>query len=48
VPSEDGSALEREARIVAVSIDDALAWVKSGDIVDAKTETALRRLKEIL
>lgn len=48
VPGEDGSALEREAKIVAVSIDDALAWVKSGDIVDAKTETALRRLKEIL
>jgi ADP-ribose pyrophosphatase len=48
VPGEDGSALEREAKIIAVSIDDALAWVKGGDIVDAKTETALRRLKEIL
>jgi ADP-ribose pyrophosphatase len=48
VPGEDGSALEREAKIIAVSLDDALAWVKSGDIVDAKTETALRRLKEIL
>ncbi|MEO7113472.1 MAG: NUDIX hydrolase [Polyangiaceae bacterium] len=47
-PGEDGSALEREAKIVAVSITDALAWVKSGDIVDAKTETALRRLQEIL
>ncbi|MEO8876281.1 MAG: NUDIX hydrolase [Polyangiaceae bacterium] len=47
-PGEDGSALEREASIVAVSLDDALAWVRSGEIVDAKTETALRRLKEAL
>ncbi len=48
IPGEDGSALEREAKIIVVSLDDALAWVRSGDIIDAKTETALRRLKEAL
>lgn len=47
-PSEDGSALEKEARIVTVELEDALAWVRAGQIVDAKTETALRRLEEIL
>lgn len=45
-PSEDGSALEREARIVSVLLDDALTWIRRGDLFDAKTEIALRRLKE--
>ena len=45
-PAEDGSALEREARIVSVLLDDALAWIRDGQIFDAKTEIALRRLKE--
>ncbi len=47
-PSEDGSALESEARIVFVLLEDALAWCADGSIVDAKTELALRRLKDVL
>ncbi|MGH7283145.1 MAG: NUDIX hydrolase [Polyangiaceae bacterium] len=46
-PAEDGSALEREARIVPVLLDEALAWIRRGDLYDAKTEIALRRLKEV-
>lgn len=45
-PSEDGSALEKEARIVAVRLSDALDWIRAGKIVDAKTEIALRRFAE--
>lgn len=47
VPSEDGSALEREAAIVAVPVDEALAACRAGTIRDAKTELALRRLAEL-
>ncbi|HEX7664595.1 MAG TPA: NUDIX hydrolase [Polyangiaceae bacterium] len=47
-PSEDGSALESEAKIVFVRLEDALAWCADGTIVDAKTELALRRLKDVL
>ncbi len=45
-PQGDGSALENHATIVAVSLDDALALVRAGEIEDAKTEIALRRLAE--
>lgn len=45
-PAEDGSALEREARVVPVLLEDALAWIRDGQLFDAKTEIALRRLKE--
>ena len=45
-PSEDGSALERDAVIVAVRLADALEHCRSGDIRDAKTELLLRRLVE--
>ena len=48
VPKEDGSALERNARVVAVEIDRALGACKTGEIRDAKTELALRRLVEVL
>lgn len=47
-PSEDGSALESQARIVFVPLADALAWCADGSIVDAKTELALRRLRDVL
>jgi len=46
VPTEDGSALERGAAIVAVPLADALEHCRRGDIRDAKTELALRRLAE--
>jgi ADP-ribose pyrophosphatase len=47
-PTEDGSALEREATIVAIPLAEALAHCRSGAIRDAKTELALRRLAEVL
>lgn len=45
-PTEDGSALERAAAIVVLSLADALEHCRRGDIRDAKTELALRRLAE--
>jgi ADP-ribose pyrophosphatase len=47
-PTEDGSALERAASIVAIPLDDAIDHCRSGAIRDAKTELALRRLAETL
>jgi ADP-ribose pyrophosphatase len=46
-PTEDGSALERAAAIVALPVTDALDYCRRGDIRDAKTELALRRLAEM-
>jgi ADP-ribose pyrophosphatase len=46
VPTEDGSALERGASIVAVAVKDALEHCRRGTIRDAKTELALHRLAE--
>jgi ADP-ribose pyrophosphatase len=46
-PTEDGSALERAAEILAVPLSDALEHCRSGAIRDAKTELALRRLAEV-
>jgi ADP-ribose pyrophosphatase len=46
VPTEDGSALERGAAIVAIPLGDALDHCRRGSIRDAKTELALRRLAE--
>jgi ADP-ribose pyrophosphatase len=46
-PAEDGSVLERQAAIVTVSLEDALSLIRAGEIEDAKTEIALRRLLEI-
>ena len=45
-PSEDGSVLEQNAAIVAVSLDEALDLARCGRIEDAKTELGLRRLAE--
>lgn len=47
-PDLDGSALERDGAIVAVPLDEALGMCRSGQIVDSKTELALRRLREHL
>jgi ADP-ribose pyrophosphatase len=46
-PPEDGSALERHAVIAAIPLAEALDLCRSGDIEDAKTEIALRRLAEL-
>ncbi|NUP08132.1 MAG: NUDIX hydrolase [Polyangiaceae bacterium] len=46
-PPEDGSILERHASIVDVSLEEALAACRAGEIEDAKTELALRRLAEL-
>lgn len=45
-PSGDGSPLEAGARLVCVSLERALAACRSGEIRDAKTELALRRLAD--
>ncbi len=47
LPSEDGSPLEREAAIITVPIEDAMAYCRSGAIRDAKTELALYRFAEV-
>ncbi len=47
-PEEDGSVLERHASIVAVTLEDALAFARRGEIEDAKSEIALRRLAELV
>jgi ADP-ribose pyrophosphatase len=46
-PPGDGSALERAAEIVSIPLDEALALARSGNLRDAKTELALRRLAEV-
>jgi ADP-ribose pyrophosphatase len=46
-PVEDGSVLERQASLVTVSIEEALALVRAGELEDSKTEIALRRLAEL-
>jgi len=46
-PTEDGSALEREAAILALPLAQALSLCRDGSIIDAKTELALRRLAEV-
>jgi ADP-ribose pyrophosphatase len=46
-PPEDGSPLERRAVIAAIPLDEAIELTRRGDIEDAKTEVALRRLMEL-
>jgi ADP-ribose pyrophosphatase len=45
-PSGDGSPFEEGATLEWVGLDDAMLWIRRGDIVDLKTEVALRRLAE--
>jgi ADP-ribose pyrophosphatase len=47
-PAGDGSPLEEGARIESVPLEEALAACRRGEVPDAKTELALRRLAEIL
>lgn len=47
-PTEDGSALERDAAICAIPLSEALDHCRSGAIRDAKTELALRRLVDAI
>lgn len=47
-PTEDGSALERAALVVAVDLERAIAMTRTGAIEDEKTELALRRLGELV
>jgi ADP-ribose pyrophosphatase len=47
-PSLDGSALEQLGEIIDVSLSDALAACRNGELEDAKTEIGLRRLAEEL
>lgn len=46
-PPGDGSPLEEGAAILAIPLDDALAACREGLVHDAKTELALRRLKDL-
>jgi ADP-ribose pyrophosphatase len=46
-PTEDGSALERQALVVAVDLERAIEMTRTGAIEDEKTELALRRLAEL-
>jgi ADP-ribose pyrophosphatase len=45
-PTEDGSALERGAAILAIPVSEVLAHCRSGVLRDSKTELAVRRLAE--
>jgi ADP-ribose pyrophosphatase len=45
-PSLDGSALERFGVVADVSLPEALAMCRAGEIEDSKTELTLRRLAE--
>ena len=47
-PAGDGSALEHGAKIVALPLTDALDACRRGEVLDAKTELALRRLADVL
>jgi ADP-ribose pyrophosphatase len=46
-PTLDGSALEHGGVVLAVRLQEALAWCRQGTIEDAKTELGLRRLLEL-
>lgn len=46
-PSEDGSVLESRAAIASIRLAEALQLAAAGEIEDAKTELALRRLAEL-
>jgi len=46
-PTEDGSALERNAIVADILLTEALDLARRGVIEDSKTELALRRLAEL-
>lgn len=47
-PSLDGSPLEEAGEVIAVPLAEALNQARLGQLQDAKTELALRRLDELL
>lgn len=47
-PEGDGSPLEHAAAIAEFTLAEALAWCDAGQLPDAKTELALRRLDALL
>ncbi len=47
-PEGDGSPLEAGAAIISRPLDDLLHACRQGLVMDAKTELALRRLKEVV
>jgi ADP-ribose pyrophosphatase len=47
-PTEDGSALERAAAILALPLVEAIEHTRTSAIRDAKTELGLRRLMDVL
>jgi ADP-ribose pyrophosphatase len=47
-PAGDGSPLEEAAEIISIPLERALAACRAGEVADAKSELALRRLAEIL
>lgn len=47
-PAGDGSALEQLSQLATVTLEDALALARAGQLPDAKSELALRRLVEVL
>jgi len=47
-PIGDGSPLEVQAAVIATTLETALELTRLGEIEDAKTEIALRRLMEIV
>jgi ADP-ribose pyrophosphatase len=46
VPLEDGSALERHGKIIAVPLNELVTELKAGNIVDSKTQMGIMRLAE--
>jgi ADP-ribose pyrophosphatase len=47
-PRGDGSLLEEGSSALVLDLEEALSRCRSGEIADAKTEVALRRLAELL
>ncbi len=47
-PTMDGSVMEELQEGLSLSLAEALSWCNRGDIFDAKTELALRRLNDKL
>jgi ADP-ribose pyrophosphatase len=45
-PSLDGSALEHGGVVIDIALDEAIDMCRRGELEDAKSEIALRRLKE--
>ena len=47
IPLEDGSPLERHAKVISAPLDELLDVARRGGLEDLKTELGLRRLAEI-